>query len=197
MIETCSTSRDGFRGITTGIFINTSSMSDNATNRYAITWYNICGITTSTIFGRKSRRGSLSIGDLTWIQWIDTSLHESTHDINRGYSLGRMGFGPGLHWIGTAPATHIHKVSTATLNILATPLSLFISLFHSLNCSLHSLYRTHTPFSLLGHLEWRVSVSFLTSVTVLHLDYTPGRGKIVPRNYYTPGRGKIVPRNAI
>ena len=25
-------------------------------------------------------------------------------------------------------------------------------------------------------------------------DYTPGRGKIVPRNY-TPGRGKIVPRN--
>ena len=24
-------------------------------------------------------------------------------------------------------------------------------------------------------------------------DYTPGRGKIVPRNY-TPGRGKIVPR---
>ena len=24
--------------------------------------------------------------------------------------------------------------------------------------------------------------------------YTPGRGKIVPRNY-TPGRGKIVPRN--
>ena len=26
--------------------------------------------------------------------------------------------------------------------------------------------------------------------------YTPGRGKIVPRNY-TPGRGKIVPRNVI
>ena len=42
-------------------------------------------------------------------------------------------------------------------------------------------------------------------------NYTPGRGKIVPRNvtllvgencsanaiYYTPGRGKIVPRNVI
>jgi len=30
--------------------------------------------------------------------------------------------------------------------------------------------------------------------------YTPGRGKIVPRNvnnYYTPGRGKIVPRNVM
>jgi len=28
-------------------------------------------------------------------------------------------------------------------------------------------------------------------------NYTPGRGKIVPRNVinYTPGRGKIVPRN--
>jgi len=26
--------------------------------------------------------------------------------------------------------------------------------------------------------------------------YTPGRGKIVPRNY-TPGRGKIVPRNVM
>jgi len=29
-------------------------------------------------------------------------------------------------------------------------------------------------------------------------NFTPGRGKIVPRNvinYYTPGRGKIVPRN--
>ena len=29
-----------------------------------------------------------------------------------------------------------------------------------------------------------------------HQHYTPGRGKIVPRNY-TPGRGKIVPRNVI
>jgi len=29
-------------------------------------------------------------------------------------------------------------------------------------------------------------------------NYTPGRGKIVPRNInYTPGRGKIVPRNVI
>ena len=27
-------------------------------------------------------------------------------------------------------------------------------------------------------------------------NYTPGRGKIVPRNY-TPGRGKIVPRNVM
>ena len=28
-------------------------------------------------------------------------------------------------------------------------------------------------------------------------NYTPGKGKIVPRNVnnYTPGRGKIVPRN--
>jgi len=29
-----------------------------------------------------------------------------------------------------------------------------------------------------------------------NVNYTPGRGKIVPRNVnYTPGRGKIVPRN--
>ena len=35
---------------------------------------------------------------------------------------------------------------------------------------------------------------------ILHcprFDYTPGRGKIVPRNYYTPGRGKIVLRNVM
>ena len=32
------------------------------------------------------------------------------------------------------------------------------------------------------------------SVCLDNLYYTPGRGKIVPRNY-TPGRGKIVPRN--
>ena len=34
-----------------------------------------------------------------------------------------------------------------------------------------------------------------THCTLQKIYYTPGRGKIVPRNLYTPGRGKIVPRN--
>ena len=42
-------------------------------------------------------------------------------------------------------------------------------------------------------------VTFALSQKFSSGDYTPGRGKIVPRNVnnYTPGRGKIVPRNVI
>ena len=41
--------------------------------------------------------------------------------------------------------------------------------------------------------------SFIKRSGSAHVYYTPGGGKIVPRNIicYTPGRGKIVPRNVI
>ena len=45
----------------------------------------------------------------------------------------------------------------------------------------------------------KVRVEPATRSAVATCLYTPGRGKIVPRNVinYTPGRGKIVPRNVI